>query len=277
MRLMLKRDITIAGFIACLMACLGRAGEIEPAAEVRAISVGRFSDRDIGKDLPDGWRELTFDPKKFPIQSQYKVVELNGHGAVLKASTDGGVSAIYRPVDVNPKDYPYISWRWRVENIYPGVDETTKKGDDYPARVYIGFRYDPERANLVTRAKFNLAKRRSKEGHYPPLYVLNYVWATTLEADTWIPNPWEKRSKVVAVKSGAGGLGRWHHEARHYLRDFQAIVGEDPPRIDFVAVMIDGDGSRSSGGAYFDDIKLLSAPPPDFGREVPAPPRRADD
>lgn len=250
------------------------AAGAEGAAQVHAIAVGRFSADDIGRPVPQGWRELSFDPEKFPKKSSYQTVRL-GDEYVLRASTQGGASAVYRLLEVDWRQHPYLVWRWRVENIYPGADETTKAGDDYPGQVYICFRYEPSRAGLTTRLAFALEKRRSTDGRYPPLYVLNYVWASTLEENTWIPNPWQSRSKVVAVRTGHRGLGQWHHEARNYVDDFRAIVGEDPPPVEFIAVMIDGDGTGSSGVSYFADIELRSAPPPGFDAGRSSPPRRA--
>jgi hypothetical protein len=226
------------------------------------LIVGEFTADQEGKP-PSGWDELTFDPDKFPKKSHYQVVKHDGRH-VLEATTNGGVSGIIKRVDADWQKFPYLVWRWRVDRIYPEAQETTKEGDDYPARIYIAFRYESSRVGLLTRAKFEAAKRLSDDGRYPPLHVLNYVWASNLPADTWIPNPWQSRSKVIALHSGKAGLGEWHTECRNYVADFKAIVGEKPTAIDGIAIMIDGDGTNSKGRAYFDQVELRAKPPPDF-------------
>ena len=67
---------------------------------------------------------------------------------------------------------------------------------------------------------------------------------------------------MIAVRTGAADLRKWRWEARNYLQDFKAIVGEEPPPVEFVAVMIDGDGTGSVGVSYFDSIELRSDLPP---------------
>jgi len=85
-------------------------------------------------------------------------------------------------MDLDPKRFPYV--RWRVDQVFGRAHETAKQGDDYPARLYIAFRYERSRVGLVTRAKFALARKASRTGEYPPLYALNYVWVNHLEPDT---------------------------------------------------------------------------------------------
>ena len=259
--------------LALLAAALAGAARGQAGDDVLPLS--RFEAADVGKSVPSGWKELTFNPSKFPKKSTYEVVRLDGR-IVLKASTQGGVSALYRPLNVDPKEYPYLAWRWRADNRYPGVDQRTKAGDDYPARVYIAFRYVSARVGWFTRLEYDLARRRSREGQYPPLYALNCVWANTARVNTWFPNPWQDRAKMIVVRTGAKGLKEWHQEARNYLADFKAIVGEEPTPVEYVAVMIDGDGSGSSGTSYFADIELRKTPPPGFERGAFQPPKEAD-
>ena len=72
----------------------------------------------------------------------------------------------------------------------------------------------------------------------------------------------------------------WHHGI-HVLvlldQAFQhrrAIVGEEPTNVKFIAVMIDGDNTKSKGTAYFGPIQLWSELPDRFEGKVPDPPRR---
>jgi len=222
------------------------------------IVVGRFTTP--GKELPEGWKEQTFDPEKIPVASVYEQVRM-GDQVVLKGTTRKGASLVYRPVDVNWRKHPVLAWRWRVDQVFEKQDERSKAGDDFPARIYIGFKYDPSRVNWFTRRAFEKARRASKDGSYPPLYSLTYVWATKEPVNTAYSNPYQDRAKMVVVRSGTEGLKTWHAETRDYAKDFRAIVGEDPPEVEFVAIMIDGDNTGSSGVCYFADIRFLPRMP----------------
>ena len=228
-------------------------------ADDKVIVVAEFAVDEAGKSPPPGWKELIFSPKKVPRRSKYDVVKLNGE-YVLRASTDKGASLLYRDVDIDPYEYPYIVWRWRVDQLFTKADEITKSGDDYPARLYIGFRYDPSRAGPLARAEFGLAKSGSENGRFPPLWVLNYVWANRLNRNTWIANPWEQRSKVIAARSGGDGVGAWRTQVRNYLGDFKAITGEEPTAVSMIGVMIDGDNTGSKGTSYFGRIEVRASP-----------------
>lgn len=50
---------------------------------------------------------------------------------------------------------------------------TRKDGDDYPARIYVSFRYSPGRLSLLDRAKY--AAAQFVDGEYPPHAGRNYI------------------------------------------------------------------------------------------------------
>lgn len=266
----------VARAVPCVLA-LALASVLWPAdgeaAEPMALS--EFGPRDVGK-IPDGWEELKFDEDNVPRPSRYQVVRLDGR-PVLKGTTDGGASGLFRPVNVDPKKHPYIAWRWRIEQVYPKADGRRKSGDDYPARLYVAFKYDSSRVGWGTRLTYEYLRRQSPNDRYPPLYALDYVWASRLKAGTWLPNPWEGRAKMIVLRSGKRGLGEWHRECRNYVRDFKAIVDEALPEVEYVAVMIDGDNTKFKGVAYFADIEFRAAPSPGFDADALDPPKRLDD
>lgn len=210
--------------------------------------------------LPDGWVHQTFDPKKIPRPSDYRLVELDGY-VVLRAMTNRGASLVYREVDADWRTHPYISWRWRVEQIWDNNRERRKAGDDYPARIYIGFKYDPDRVGWFARRGFERARRQSDDDRYPPLYTLTYVWASNEPVGSIYTNPYQDRVEMIVQRSGRAGLRQWRGESRNYVRDFRRIFDEEPTEVEFVAIMIDGDDTDSSGISYFEDIRFLNHPP----------------
>lgn len=247
-------------YLAALAAAMFAAAGPLPTGEGGAgeIPVSNFDSP--GKELPDGWRHQTFDPKKVPRASEYDLVEMGGE-TVLRGRTQSGASLVYRRVEVDWRTHPVIAWRWRVDQVFDKEDEPSKAGDDYPARLYIGFKYDPERVNWLQRRLFERARRQSDDNSYPPLYTLNYVWATKEPPGAAYDNPYQSRAKMLVARSGRKGLRQWHEEARNYVEGFREIVGEEPPEVEFVALMIDGDDTESSGVSYFADIRFLAEMP----------------
>ncbi len=52
-------------------------------------------------------------------------------------------------------------------------DVTQKEGDDYPARLYISFAYNPDALGFFEKAKYGTVRfflRRVPSGQYPQLY-----------------------------------------------------------------------------------------------------------
>ena len=43
---------------------------------------------------------------------------------------------------------PILRFQWKVGNVVARSDPTTKAGDDYAARIYVTFAYDPARATV---------------------------------------------------------------------------------------------------------------------------------
>ena len=115
------------------------------------IEVGKFSSGTVGQAMPDGWKPLTF--KKIPKHTSYEVVK-EGESVVVKAMSDASASGLTKEVRIDPKEYPIIRWRWRVENLLKRSDVNRKDGDDYPARLYVTFEYDPEKTSFSKKLTY---------------------------------------------------------------------------------------------------------------------------
>ncbi len=115
------------------------------AASPDHLVVGNFSIATPGEPFPQGWKPLTFD--NIPEQTQYDLVK-DEQQVVVKAISRQSSSGLTREISIDPKEYPVIAWRWKVENILQKGDVTQKSGDDYPARLYITFQYDSSRGRV---------------------------------------------------------------------------------------------------------------------------------
>jgi hypothetical protein len=201
--------------------------------------------------LPQGWKPLTF--KKIPRHTRYQVVSENGT-YVVRAEADASASGLIHPLDLDPHERRVLRWRWKVSNLLERADIRRKDGDDYPARIYVAFAYDPARAGVGQRIRYEAA--RLIYGEYPPHAGLSYVWDGKAPVGTTVPNSFTERVRMIVVESGPARLGQWVAHERDIYDDYRNAFGEEPPRISGVAIMTDSDGTRESVVAWYGDISL---------------------
>ncbi|NNL43356.1 MAG: DUF3047 domain-containing protein [Desulfobacterales bacterium] len=213
------------------------------------LEIGKFSAAKVGGDFPPGWEPLVF--KKIKQHTKYELVN-DGGEVVIKAESKSSSSGLIKKIRINPEKYPVVSWRWKVTNIYAKSDIAKKEGDDYPARLYITFEYDPAKLPFSQRVKFNVAK--ILYGEYPPLGAINYIWEGKETEGTMVPNSYTNRVMMIVVESGQTKLNTWVQEERNILEDFKKAFGESPPVISGVAIMTDTDDTNESAITYYGDI-----------------------
>jgi len=213
------------------------------------IEVGKFSTAKPDSNFPDAWKPLTF--KNIKQHTRYILMADNGI-SVVKASSDRSASGLIRKIEIDPKEYPMIMWRWKATSIYEKGDVTKKEGDDYPARIYITFKYEPDKLGFFEKLKYETAK--VFYGEYPPLAAINYIWASKAQQETVVPNPYTGRAMMIVVESGLKNLNLWVQEKRNVFEDYKKAFGEDPPPISGIAIMTDSDNTRESTVSYFGDI-----------------------
>ena len=216
------------------------------------IEVGKFSEAEVGDSLPAGWKPLTF--KKIEKHTLYSLVTDDGT-TVVKAVSEVSASGLIREIKINPKEYPIVRWRWKVSNILKKGNVHRKDGDDYPARLYITFEYDPRKLSFSERLKYQAAKLWY--GEYPPLAAINYIWESRAAVGTMVPNPYTDRVMMIVVESGAEKLKQWVSEERNLYEDYKRAFGEEPPLISGVAIMTDTDNTGESATAYYGDILFI--------------------
>ena len=216
------------------------------------IEVGKFSEAVVANGLPAGWKPLVF--KKIEKQTVYSLVKDDGT-AVVKAVSEASASGLIREIRIDPREYPLVRWQWKVSNIIKKGNVYRKDGDDYPARIYVTFEYDPRKLSFSERLKYQVAKMWY--GEYPPLAAINYLWESHAPIGTMVPNPYTNRAMMFVVESGAEKLNQWVSEERNVYEDYKRAFGEEPPRISGVAIMTDTDNTGESATAYYGDILFI--------------------
>ena len=194
------------------------------AVDTTVFVIDRFSGKLEDDGLPRGWKPLTY--KKIKRHTKYSLEHENDNYFV-KAESKMSASGIYKEVEIDPKEYPYLSWRWKVGNIIEKGDARRKGGDDYPARVYVTFKFDPNKASRFERLKYGAAKKLY--GKYPPKGAISYIWANRLPKGTAIKSPYTDKVRIVAVESGAEKLHQWIQEERSVYEDYKKLFKKEPP------------------------------------------------
>lgn len=206
----------------------------------------------------ENWKPLLFP--KIPRHTVYTTETESGRH-YLKAESNASSSGLIYNSEFDVYQYPNIRWRWKVDNIYSGEDVNRvnrKRGDDYPIRVYIIFKYEPERAGPLEKITYGAAKRRY--GEYPPHSALNYVWASNISAESIMTNPYSDRSKMFFLQMGGERKGQWIEENLNIVADYQRAFGENPPATASLAIMNDSDDTGQSSVSYIEFIEISEYP-----------------
>lgn len=217
------------------------------------LEVGKFSVATEGGTLPDGWKPLTF--KKVERHTHYEVVK-DGSTAVVKAVSEASASGLTKEVAIDPHEYPIVRWRWKVENLLQKGNVNRKDGDDYPARLYITFAYEPDKVSFGRKLKYKAG--RALFGDIP-IGALNYIWDGKSPVGTIVDNAFTDFAKMIVVESGVQRIGTWVEEERNVYEDYRLAFGEEPPAISGVAIMSDTDNTKERAVAYYGDIVFVRA------------------
>ncbi|MBU2498118.1 MAG: DUF3047 domain-containing protein [Proteobacteria bacterium] len=179
--------------------------------------------------LSPGWKE-----KVFKERTRYEVIQEENEW-FIKATSRASASALYYEINFDPRDYPILTWRWKVNRVLTKGDASRKAGDDYAARVYVVF---PSFLFWRTRA-------------------INYIWANKLPRGEIVPNAFTSNAMMIAVRSGSGEVGNWVGERRNIVEDYRRCFGQDPPSVGAVAVMTDTDNTGEEAMAWYGPIRVL--------------------
>lgn len=186
-----------------------------------------------GKNALNDWEEKIF---KGRVLYAVKVSRKHGY---LSAYSNNAASGIFYRLSFDPKNEPWVSWKWRVLQ-FPDkskgefASSSWIEKDDYAARFYI----------IFPRLSFTLTKS------------LEYVWDKTLPKGTIIESPYFKNIKLIVAESGDKNMGQWVYEERNIREDFKKAFGREPGNVGAIAIMTDSDNTLSTAEANYAEIKV---------------------
>ena len=239
----------IAVVVLGLMTLAGCAGVTQTPERVVLPEVARFSSAKAGETLPGGWRAMTLS--RYKQATEYQLVVEDGH-TVVKASADASASGLIHDINVDLQAFPVIRWRWKVNELIEGADNTRHSHEDSPVRLLVTFEGDKTKWDFSDR--LFATQLRMMTGAELPYATLMYIWENRATKGTLIDNAHTSRVKMIVAESGRDRLGRWIEESRDLRADFRRAFGEEPGRVRSVAVMTDSDNTGKKSHAYYGDI-----------------------
>ncbi len=192
-----KISCCLAGLFFVFALCAGSSAAVIPVTKFRSL--------EMPGGAPAGW---ALEKK---VGTPSLKVEKEGEAFYyLRLFSPGSSSfGVRTSARVNVKEFPILSWRWKVERLPVGGDVRKKAADDQALQVYIAF----------------------KETGFPAVLntpVIGYIW------DNEAPKGWSGRStqiggdkmRYVVLRNKTDKTGQWYTERRNIYEDYKKLFGD---------------------------------------------------
>ena len=161
----------------------------------------------------------------------------NENGNFLKAISNNSGSGLGKEIIIDLNKTPYLNITWKVEKDLNGINERSKKGHDYAARVFV----------VKKTGATPLSNR-----------AMNYVFSSNEEVGVYHPSPYTKKSIDYVLATTKDHLNEWVSVKTNVKEHFKKFHNLDLDEINGLAIMADTDNSKLSSVAYFQDIYFSS-------------------
>ncbi len=161
----------------------------------------------------------------------------NENGNFLKAISNNSGSGLGKEIIIDLNKTPYLNITWKVEKDLNGINERSKKGHDYAARVFV----------VKKTGATPLSNR-----------AMNYVFSSNEEVGIYHPSPYTKKSIDYVLATTKDHLNEWVTVKTNVKEHFKKFHNLDLDEINGLAIMADTDNSKLSSVAYFQDIYFSS-------------------
>lgn len=204
------------------------------AGQVRVAVADELPGLLPAEGVPPGW-----DLHEFSGRAMVEITRSEGRVA-LRLRSERSSYVLSRDLVLEPRQFPYLTWTWKVAKLPAGGDVRDAGRDDQAAQVYVVFPRWP-------------SPRTGSD-------VLGYVWDTRAPVGTRQVNRRADNVRVIVVESGPLRLDAWQVQRRNIVEDYVAMFGRQPPRVGKVAVMIDTDDTRGEAEALIGDLVFSRTP-----------------
>ena len=161
----------------------------------------------------------------------------NENGNFLKAVADNAASGLGKEVKIDLNKTPFINITWKIEKDLPGINENSKKGHDFAARVF-----------AVKKTGATPLSNRA----------INYVFSSNNIIGFNSPSPYTKKSVDNVLASTKMNFNEWITVKANVKEDFKKFHDLDVKELDGLAIMSDTDNSKMKAIAYYQNIYFSS-------------------
>jgi len=184
-----------------------------------------FSQSVDEKGVPLGW-ELKEKEGSPTIK-----IEKEGDNYVLRLVSENSSFGLAKKIDLDINEYPYLNFRWKVNELPSNGDFRKKETDDQAAQVYVAF------------GKFKFTAK-----------IVGYLWENKApKLITGVSPAWSK-TRLIVLESGPEKIGKWVSEKRNVYEDYKTLFNEDPPEANLISIYINSQHTKSRAESYFGEM-----------------------
>ncbi len=161
----------------------------------------------------------------------------NENGKFIRSEANNSASGLGKEIKINLNQTPFLNITWKIEKDLPGINENSKKGHDYAARVFV----------VKKTGATPLSNR-----------AMNYVFSSNNDINSYHPSPFTKKSIDYVLSTTKENLNEWvtvKVNVRDHFKKFHNLNLEE---INGVAIMSDTDNSKLRSIAYYQNIYFSS-------------------
>ncbi len=157
----------------------------------------------------------------------------NENGNYLKAVAENAGSGLGKEIKIDLNKTPFINITWKIEQDLSGINEKTKKGHDFAARVF-----------AVKKTGATPLSNRA----------INYVFSSNHEIGENWPSPYTKKSIDNVLSTTKENLNKWVTVKANVKEDFKKFHDLNVDELDGLAIMSDTDNSKLTSVAFYQNI-----------------------
>ena len=178
----------------------------------------------------------TLKVKKIKKLTEYQIGS-NANCNFLRAEAEGQASGLGKEIKINLDKTPFINITWKVEKNLNGINERSKKGHDFAARVFV-----------VKKTGITALSNRA----------INYVFSSNEDVGENWNSPYTKNSIDYVLSTTKTNDDEWITVKSNVKNDFKNLHNLDVNEIDGVAILTDTDNSKMKAVSYYQNIYFSS-------------------
>ena len=162
---------------------------------------------------------------------------MNENGSFLRAEAKGTASGLGKKVKIDLNKTPFINITWKIEKDLKGIDEKSKKGHDYAARVFVV-------------KKTGLTPLSNK--------AVNYVFSSNNSINEFWRSPYTKSSIDYVLSTTKENLNEWVTVKANVKEHFKKLHDLNVEELTGLAIMTDTDQTDIKAISYYQNIYFSS-------------------